>query len=150
MDQLKERADAIREAAAAGGGEGGSAVGPEECEVLLAVKGLKARYREEHTERKLVQSEVEYTERLSKECTRNLVTDFDAWCVAAMDTVVSPRFRFFGGSSLRERRRGRAQPPWREATLAAADMADYGSPPREGVERSNRAAEPSRTNGGDR
>jgi hypothetical protein len=46
---------------------------------LLRTRELKAGYRGQHEALSLLKSEVEYTQRLSKECTRQLVAQFEEW-----------------------------------------------------------------------
>lgn len=83
--------EAMREQTAAAGGEG--AASPEEYACLVQMKELKQKYREEHDELNMLKSEVDYTARLSKECTKLIVSDFERWCglIAASTATLSPQ-----------------------------------------------------------
>ena len=74
IDQCRAEAERMREARGADGQPGS-----EEVATLLKMRELKTGYRAEHEALSLLKSEVEYTQRLSKECTRQLVAQFEVW-----------------------------------------------------------------------
>lgn len=45
-------------------------------------KELKGLYREQYSELQMVKAEADYTQKLVEQCTQELVTDFQEWCVS--------------------------------------------------------------------
>jgi hypothetical protein len=74
IDQCRAEAERMKEVRGADGQPGS-----EEVAALLKMRELKAGYRAEHEALSLLKSEVDYTQRLSKECTRQLVAQFEVW-----------------------------------------------------------------------
>eukprot|EP00873_Tetraselmis_striata_P024623 jgi/Tetstr1/444887/TSEL_032725.t1 len=72
IDALKERVDNVRV-------EDGAEMDAEDYEALVALKALKAGYRDHYGELQMVKSEVEYTTRLVTACTEEMTAAFKAW-----------------------------------------------------------------------
>lgn len=83
MDQVKEKLDrkaADREAQAELQAPDGQVVmDEEEYELVVQLKNLKARYRNDYQELQHTKSEIAYCEKLVSQCRQRLVTEFDIW-----------------------------------------------------------------------
>ena len=53
------------------------------------IRDLKAQYKALHAELQMVKSEMDWTQTLVEQCTRELVDDFDAWWAVLMGTHVN-------------------------------------------------------------
>ncbi len=50
------------------------------------IRDLKAQYKAQYGELQMVKSEMDWTQKLVEQCTRELVDDFDAWWAVLMGT----------------------------------------------------------------
>ena len=53
------------------------------------IRDLKAQYKAQYAELQMVKSEMDWTQTLVEQCTRELVDDFDAWWAVLMGTLVN-------------------------------------------------------------
>ena len=59
--------------------DGQVVIDEEEFELVVQMKGLKARYRGDYQELQHTKSEIAYCEKLISQCRQRLITEFDIW-----------------------------------------------------------------------
>ena len=81
MDTLKLKHDSLKDQRQGQEGGGGQ-LEAEELDVVMKIKHLKQKYRDEFNELQMVKSEVEYSSQLVDACADEIAKEFSAWHVA--------------------------------------------------------------------
>ncbi|WIA42241.1 hypothetical protein OEZ86_008258 [Tetradesmus obliquus] len=95
LDEARGQQEAAKQARLAQEQEAQEALSPQEYELLLAIRDIKAEYRDTHAALQLARDEVQYTSGLLDTCRAELAADFKDWAAAAYgpeaaaDTVTS-------------------------------------------------------------
>eukprot|EP00879_Flechtneria_rotunda_P029597 GHRR01032021.1.p1 GENE.GHRR01032021.1~~GHRR01032021.1.p1 ORF type:complete len:336 (+),score=151.73 GHRR01032021.1:729-1736(+) len=79
LDNLKNRQEEIKQQRQAAKQQPAEALNPEEYQLVISIRDIKAQYRDTHAELQLVRDEVQYTSGLLDTCKAELLEDFDAW-----------------------------------------------------------------------
>jgi kinesin family protein 6/9 len=80
LDALKLRHDRLKEQRQ---GKEGAELDAEELEVVLQIKSLKQKYRDEFAELQMIKSEIDYSAQLVDACALEISQEFAAWHIAA-------------------------------------------------------------------
>lgn len=79
LDILKSRHESLREQRQ---GKEGAELDAEELEVVLQIKNLKQKYRDEFAELQMIKSEIDYSTQLVDACALEISQEFAAWHLA--------------------------------------------------------------------
>ncbi|KAF6252219.1 hypothetical protein COO60DRAFT_545657 [Scenedesmus sp. NREL 46B-D3] len=79
LDEARGQQEQARQARLALALEAQETLGPQEYELLLAIRDIKAEYRDMHAALQLARDEVQYTSGLLDTCRAELAADFQQW-----------------------------------------------------------------------